>query len=272
MWTTVLGGGYGPDWAYQRPAAIEALDAWRIDVMREHTEGTKKPTYMFQALSDNQSVFNGFGQHTANDVLHLLGIHPLTPTWAICESDTLFHRLRGGLETMTDEWHSPAFLYRVAAQVNSDNPFSYQYHVDQAYKATYVHVYRKIQACVCANLYPQLAKPGLLDPLHTIGKLFMLTLSCTKFAVRFCVGKPYECPYDCDITKHIMIPVFIFTAGTKESLCYSVIQAQLPEEWGLADVITMVCAVSTSFASHYSLNINRSLPLRISVMLVELLH
>lgn len=134
----------------------------------------KKQTFLFVALTSNQLVFNGFGQHTANDILHLLAIHPLTPTWVLCESDLMFDSFAQRLQDVSSEWHSAKFFKRVACDVNSSNPFAYQYCMDAAYKATYVQVYRKIEACVRADLYPKLELPGLLNPDHTIGEQLVL--------------------------------------------------------------------------------------------------
>ena len=174
----VLGGCYGPDWRYQRSAALATLDTWRKDQLAQQTSTKPSQTFMFYALCRDQAIFNGFGQHTANDLLHLLGFHPLMPTWVVCKDDTMFHAFRQGIEAMSDEWHSQPFLNRVAGEINSHNPFSYQYNMDKAYKASFVHVYRKIEACIRADLYRKLAASGLLDPNHIIGTSEAVFIAC----------------------------------------------------------------------------------------------
>ena len=50
-------------------------------------------------LTERQDVFNGYGPHTASDVLHDLGVWPGMPAEEVCKNDMLFQSLKTRLHT-----------------------------------------------------------------------------------------------------------------------------------------------------------------------------
>ncbi len=76
-------------------------------------------------LCDNSKVFNGWGRHTANDVLYDMAIWPLMPIRIICNDNDLFHRLKQGLVKYVSQWAEPTFLTLAAGDYNGTNPFDF---------------------------------------------------------------------------------------------------------------------------------------------------
>ena len=130
--------------------------------------------FIVQTLWTRSDIFNGIGKHTANDLLHLAAIHPFTPTWVVCEDDTLFSRFFNVLLSYTAQWTSDTFLTLVAGNINSNNPFSFHYNSNTHYIARYVMVYRKREATVPVKLANYLHTHGYLDIEHIIGVLTIL--------------------------------------------------------------------------------------------------
>ncbi|EKM57381.1 uncharacterized protein PHACADRAFT_51455, partial [Phanerochaete carnosa HHB-10118-sp] len=101
----------GPDWVWECKLAGSALLRWRLAVLRD-LSGWRRP--IAEVLCTVQSIFNGFGRHTANDLCHMLCLHPLLPTSFICQDDILFSKLYKGIEAYTNFWNTKDYYNTVA--------------------------------------------------------------------------------------------------------------------------------------------------------------
>lgn len=146
------------------------LDTWREKICGYSRESDRyKP--IATVMSHNNLVFNGFGEHTANDFCHYLAIHPLMPCKELCMDDALFARLRKRILDYNGIFHSDHYIRSVSGDCNDDNPFTFHFNANLAYLTTYVLVYRKATATMKIDLYTEFLQSGLLDPEHEIGKL-----------------------------------------------------------------------------------------------------
>lgn len=127
-------------------------------------------------------MFNGYGRHTANDLCHMLGFHPLMPASVICQDDVLFFKLLKELETSSKHWISPEFRKAVTANCNTNNPFAYDYRSADRY-ISFVQVYRCSDAKISGDLFKYLYFHGLLDPNHTIGASMVCNLPQVSYLI-----------------------------------------------------------------------------------------
>lgn len=179
-------GKCGPDLNFEREDALRSIFQWR-DAVRSQEDSSSHKT-IYQCLCDLGDVFNGFGKHTACEMLFLAMIFPFMPAFNLCLDDSLFDHFLRVLLKYVEQWNSPEYLRRVGGLVNSDNPFTFQHNSNAHYLATWVKVYRKQEAKVKRNLYGAYQRAGFLDPTHTIGKHHIdhtaSFSSSTKFAPR----------------------------------------------------------------------------------------
>lgn len=169
---------YGPDWIQERPLAIAALLEWRKSIftttsfkngnVKAHAEASQT---IVEVLCSNNLVFNGFGQHTANDLCHLLCLHPFMPAILLCKDDTLFSRLQEVITFYVDTfWNSKEYFHYVCGNINSDHPFEFHYNSNKAFLTSYLLTYRKSQIAIRTPHWNFFVKSGLHDPKHIIGK------------------------------------------------------------------------------------------------------
>ncbi|KAJ7233257.1 hypothetical protein C8J57DRAFT_1532615 [Mycena rebaudengoi] len=156
----------GPDWVCELPAAIQYLHDWRASVLRK---GTSTP--MIDVLTEMEGPGAGIGQHLANDLLFLLAIHPDTPAIELCADNTIYDRLLNFLPGFMAHWFSREFIKSCGGRVNSTNPFAFNDTSDSNFRAHQVHVYRKENARLEAELFALYQSQGFLDPDHTIAQL-----------------------------------------------------------------------------------------------------
>ncbi|KAJ7235950.1 hypothetical protein C8J57DRAFT_1248054 [Mycena rebaudengoi] len=169
-------------------------------------KGTSTP--MIDVLTEMEGPGAGIGQHLANDLLFLLAIHPDTPAIELCADNTIYDRLLNFLPGFMAHWFSREFIKSCGGRVNSTNPFAFNDTSDSNFRAHQVHVYRKENARLEAELFALYQSQGFLDPDHTIGLPYK---------------KPSPPPQGSSF-----LPVRLHRNGTNR---YHVFQAQLPSHW-----------------------------------------
>ena len=147
---------------------------WRDSILEGHHQGNRP---IAQVISEDKINFNGFGQHTSQDLCHMLRFHPLMPCLNLCSDDQLFQRLVDGIPNYVDLFHGEAFIRAVAGNCNSQNPFEYHVNSNHAYQASYLWVYRKSEVWLTPDMYNAFLQEGLLDSKHTLGIHFSCFIS-----------------------------------------------------------------------------------------------
>ena len=160
----------GPDWTFERAEAIAGYRKWVTNVRARMPESFHNAPIV-STICELGSVFNEFGRHTANDVLHLAAIWPLTPTWVICDDHRLSEHLLETMLTYSLRWSSPQYNALIAAECNSNNPMAFHYNADDTFLSRFLEVYRKQTAKLDSALYDLNEARGNFDPDHTIGAL-----------------------------------------------------------------------------------------------------
>lgn len=168
IWSNGWADHYGPDWKFERDAALSGLQQWRRTECARRSPSTKA---IVKELFGNMRVFNGLGKHMANDVLYLVGFWPTMPVGDVCMSDLFFARLRDGICQYFDMFHTKEFYKLVAPEPNSNNPFAFHYTSDRHYISRFVKVYRRSMVRMPTALYNQYGQEGLFDRTHVIGEL-----------------------------------------------------------------------------------------------------
>ncbi|KAH9934595.1 hypothetical protein B0H21DRAFT_699318 [Amylocystis lapponica] len=209
LWATLWGLGRGYDWIDETEDALTALDGWRTTVL---ADSDQEP--LVHALCENQQIFNGFGKHTAHDLLHLVAVWPGIPSAVLCHDDSLYFCLKKELVVYAALWVSQEYRYSVCSASQSPNPLRFNYQSDRAYINRYVKVYRKWYVDVPKALHDHLVNQGLLNVDHIIA------------------GQPYTPQPNEFLAPHrrfARLPVHVHKI--KKSSLYSVIMAQRPSEW-----------------------------------------
>ncbi|KAH6894948.1 hypothetical protein BKA70DRAFT_1032085, partial [Coprinopsis sp. MPI-PUGE-AT-0042] len=157
----------GPDWYYERTEAIQALRAWRQRMQNEEA-GFNQP--IVKALTLNTSMaFGGIGRHLANDLLFKAAIHPGLSSIYVCEHEQTWSRLESTITTYMDSWYSPTFAKNCSGDVNSLNPFAFNFTSNNNYLKMYTLVYYKKDVWVDKDLYNLYLRLGYLDENHIVG-------------------------------------------------------------------------------------------------------
>lgn len=152
----------------ERDLAREVMRQWVLSVRnREDSSGWKQP--IVQNLATMSKVFNGYGQHTASDVLHELGIHPLTPTWRLFQDPKMRTLFFDTILEYSTRWVSKRFKQSCAVICNSDIPFAYNASSALYYFSFAVRVYRRCETRTNIKLVCKLWNSGMLDPNHVLG-------------------------------------------------------------------------------------------------------
>ncbi|KAI0684622.1 hypothetical protein C8T65DRAFT_778319 [Cerioporus squamosus] len=216
FWSKLWDEDHGPDWATETSEALERAAAWRSEVLAQpNARAAQLPIIV--SLYVVQTVFNGVGKHTANDLLHLLGLWPGMPTIDLCSDESGFERFLAVLVRYMAMWSSEHFLEVVAPPANHPNPFAFNYRSHRNYISRYVHVYRKSFVNVSPQFYNELVSCGLLDPSHTIG----------EWPFNFDVSS-----IDLTALSYKILPVYFYKMGSVKF--YSVIRARRPDSWRYA--------------------------------------
>ncbi|KAI0336892.1 hypothetical protein BDW22DRAFT_1488608 [Trametopsis cervina] len=174
-------------------------------------------TPLVEVISSDMTYFNGFGKHTAADVLHDIGVLPHIPAGVVADDDNLYARLRQGIVSYTEDFKNPKFLLKCAGDSNAANPFAFHQKADDHYISSYVRVYRRQSVRMPKALYDFYASNGLFDPEHTIGLAYHgdVVLADRTF-------------------KYVPVWAYYYNGeGNSSRVAYTVIQAQPPKEWGL---------------------------------------
>lgn len=160
--------GYGYDLVRERDHARRAMDQWVISVRnREDSSGWSQP--IVYNLVTMRRIFNGYGEHTGNDVLHEMAIHPLTPTWVVFQDACLRSFFINFVFDYSQRWVSSGFKRFCAVVSNSLIPFSYNAPSALYYWSYAVRVYRCCETRVSIALARRLSMKGMLDPNHVLG-------------------------------------------------------------------------------------------------------
>ena len=120
-------------------------------------------------LAEDNFHFNGIGERCAADICHLARIPMSMPMNEVCDSDTLFTRLKDSIESYLLEFTSSEYYKRVAVTADLHRPFEFQYEADRQQVSRYQLVYRKASVKMTVRCWMEMWKEGLFDATHTIG-------------------------------------------------------------------------------------------------------
>ena len=129
----------------------------------------QRPASILSALVSIQEVFNGYGQHTAMDLLYHLAIWPGMPARELCADDDTYGRFRSALHTYASQYTSAKFRLRCLLVPNHGPRLAFNYTSDDNYTNQFLNVYRKCTVMMDAALFNYYAMLGLFDPTHIIG-------------------------------------------------------------------------------------------------------
>ncbi|KAG6815735.1 hypothetical protein H0H93_009111 [Arthromyces matolae] len=195
----------GPDCNIERDEWDSAMEAWRARVISRQA---LYASAIVDVMEMNTTlVFEGFGRHLANDFLHLLAIFPGTPAYVICDDDSQYRRFKNAIPPYMAQWRSPEYLKSCGGSTNSLNPFAFNTTSNRNYTSQHIHVFRRCEVLVDANLFNRYQRLGLLDPNHTI-------------------GEPYTGTITLCATERAWLPVFYYDEPLE---AYSVIVAKRPD-------------------------------------------
>lgn len=173
------------------------------------------------------NCFAGYGQHTINDFLFQLAIHPHTPEHIICQNDKVYDEFKEHLHHYMNQFHGPRFLNGAATVANDNNPFYFNQSSNDEYIKSWVQVFRRTEIFVPKDLYNRYAERGLLDADHTVG---MFRFLCSCFVFIWAIGTEYDKTKARKIrckgeTKYARVLKDI------HSKTYHIIQAKVPKLW-----------------------------------------
>ncbi|KAH9849989.1 hypothetical protein C2E23DRAFT_735966 [Lenzites betulinus] len=228
MWQHLWSDNHGPDWVYETAAAGLRLDAWRASVLKQgqldltrsarSARSAHAPlASLLHTMLGNQELFNGYGQHTAHDLLHSLGLWPTTPPLIVCSDEDLYLRFKEALHSYAQQFSSDTYRKRCLSQPNHSSSIVFNYMSDDNYHNQYLKVFRKSSVRLTQEEYNMFARQGLFNPSHTIGM------------------EPYNCmPEELIRVKTKEVPVYIYTRGRGDPI-YTVITARRPASWRHSD-------------------------------------
>nr|VWP01029.1 Oligopeptide transporter OPT-like protein [Ganoderma boninense] len=243
IWPRLWSSNHGPDWIFERERAQSQLKHWRdarlgssahsrncfdnfflrggnspevlarMKAVATHMDSSPRWSQtVLSVLTSNQEVFNGYGEHTDNDLLHHLRLWPGMPILELCRSNVLFQRFEEALHVYATQFISQEYRSRCLSTPNADAAFAFNYKSDTNYVNQYVTVYRKCSVRLKRDQYNAFAKEGLFDSAHTL-------------------GRPYSwCDEDLITVEHKDVPVYMFKNAAVEP-CYTVIRAKPPMHW-----------------------------------------
>ncbi|KAI1782815.1 hypothetical protein LXA43DRAFT_1103394 [Ganoderma leucocontextum] len=211
LWDQLWDSEHGPDWIVENDAAEARLDEWRATVLA-NTDVTLEEG-LVEVICSKQKFFNGYGRHTAHDLLHHFHVWPGTPPSVVCGDDYLYDRFKILLGTYARQFVGATYRERCLGMVNMDTPFAFNYKSDDNYLSQYVKVYRKWSINIPAAEYNDMYMDGLLDPQHTIGLPYRYDEAQLLGPERqFCT-------------------VVVDSYPIKDETWYTIIKAQRPETW-----------------------------------------
>ena len=158
----IIGGQQvGPDFFRQ-------LDAF-ITGVKHFKPSANTPLTVYEIITTKQSVFNGFGACTTNELLHLARIHPLErATWIFNHSDH-HKRLPAALQQLWDIFSGPSYHLNIPSITAPTGSTFHNPSGPTLYRVKITKVYRKTAgtgtARVPLDLYQTLLAQGQIDPL-----------------------------------------------------------------------------------------------------------
>ncbi|KAI0640829.1 hypothetical protein C8Q79DRAFT_1039139 [Trametes meyenii] len=175
------------------------------------TDACRSSGTILDAMTSIQAVFNGYGQHTANDLLHSIGLWPGMPPATLCRNKPLYAEFKAALSSYASQYISKEYRERCLSIPNRHASLAYNHKSDANYINQFVQVYRKIRVRMPADLYNKFARKGLFNPEHII-------------------GQPYQVlPKELIHVRYTDVDVFSYKCGNSRG--YSVIRAKRPDQW-----------------------------------------
>ena len=166
LWPQLWDLSHGPCWIHETKDALESLDEWRKKVI---TTGVLADG-LVKVMCREQQIFNGFGRHTTNDLLHILGLWPGTPPYVVCSDDVAYSQFRTALLEYTQTWTTDQYWKDCLAPTNLHSPVAFNHRSDSNYMNRYMFVFRKSEISqMPGDLYNTYVRKGLLNPDHMIG-------------------------------------------------------------------------------------------------------
>ncbi|CDO77527.1 hypothetical protein BN946_scf184912.g26 [Trametes cinnabarina] len=225
-WAYLWSDNHGPDWIYERDNAEQRLDLWRDTILTGHRAGLSVsiPPSILDVMCSNQDVFNGYGQHTAHDLLHKLGIWPGMTPYSLCTDDTKYDHFKRALHEYAQQYQSPPYRARCLGVPNHPSALTYNYKSDDNYHMHYLLVYRKSTVRMSREDYNSFAKQGLFNPSHVIGEPYSFKdIELISVAYRD-------------------VAIYQYSRSGKDPI-YSVISARPPAHWKYGgDDVTQILA------------------------------
>ncbi|KAI0699597.1 hypothetical protein C8T65DRAFT_742416 [Cerioporus squamosus] len=170
LWSAIWGEGYGPDWTHEHAQAEVSLDEWRSEVLASWPDArVPSRDALVEVICKQQGVFNGYGRHTAHDLLHHLGLWPGTPYLVLCSDEDLYHQFKILLHLYAAQFRSEQYQADCVGSPTALSPLAFNIRSNDNYINKYVLVYRKWEVRMEADLYNELYKQGVFDSKHTIG-------------------------------------------------------------------------------------------------------
>ncbi|KAH9853346.1 hypothetical protein C2E23DRAFT_728878 [Lenzites betulinus] len=238
LWSSIWSSHYGPDWIDEPDAAMIALDEWRELVKPEDepldVKVRRSAHSILFAITSTQDVFNGYGQHTATDLLHSLALWPGMPLRQLCSDDTRYNEFKEALAVYAQQYVSDTYRTRCLSLPNRSTPLAFNYKSDTNYLNQYLKVYRKCEVQLSAETYNRYASLGMFNTAHTIGALFIYSSSVPATSPHFNIlGAPY-CPASNELIHANEVAfktVPVFMCEHRDIVIYSVICARRPDGW-----------------------------------------
>lgn len=150
----------------------KTIDSPRQTKRRSGWSSDMRPI-IFEILKNKFGCFAGIGRYTANDLLHVMCIYPLTPAHEICNDDSKFLSFKNMLYTYINSFNCASYLDRTLSIPNTLNPLSFNEWGNSEYLSKWVYVYHRTKAIVPVQLYNKYLSLGLLDD-HVIGEYINL--------------------------------------------------------------------------------------------------
>ncbi|KAI0350820.1 hypothetical protein OH77DRAFT_1008886 [Trametes cingulata] len=214
-------GADTPSYSETRVKREDTEDSDDDEVEAYLTEDAPTLPALLDVMLNTPEVFNGYGPHTAQDLLYQLSLWPSMPPAELCADDAAFAEFKAALSSYAAEFVSPLYRTRCLGVPNGETS---HHKNEDSYHAQFLKVFRKCTVRIPRELYNEYVKRGLFDPTHTI-------------------GEPYSySEEDLIHVKYRDVPVYQFSDGFGDPV-YSAICARRPSGWRYSG--TSVVSVST---------------------------
>lgn len=157
LWGLMWSNTHGPVYSLEPNRFLVSLDTWRRSIVDQ-----KSSCPIFLQVKNNQLVFNGYGAQETSDMLSQAAIHPVMPSFFICQSDSLFTHFK---ENVIDYQKSRLDLCKHPriTSVSSFSPFRFN---TSAHKFFLQRVLcsRRARVSVDVSTLAELHRRNLLNP------------------------------------------------------------------------------------------------------------